>query len=647
MKKEILELKEQLERDVLSLSKQSATLSNIRGFLFLCMLVFAGMSYQSSFSAVFLVLLAFFLFLFGYVVYRHYHVEKNKCYSQNCLLIIEEYVARVDGSWQKEREEISALLEEIEDLPDFVNDFHIASEHSLFHFLNRAVSIGGKRRLLRGLCLLEIEEQCDLNPSPKASQANAKALEKIGQTQRAISWLSEHFSFCLDFQANLKSLYQMEKTDFKESFPLFEYEIKISVFELMISGLLSIMSISGLLLGALGYIEFIYFEVLFLIQMAIAYYYAKKYRVQMNAVSGCALVFGRLKPLYKFLNGTFENLENEKREDVNSEKVLEKTLEKDTKKDLEKSLEMELKTGTQSDLILDLMKCIKSGNHILNKIAGLDAWNSMTKNIISHLFGNVFLSLNVLVLYKYKKLLEEDAQVFKQSISAIEEFEKLISLATIAFVKEKICMPDLTGDMHLAFQEIRYPLMDEERCIGNDFETGLGVNLITGSNMSGKTSFMRAIGTNLVLAYCGSFVNAKSFRAPLMKLFTSINVKDDISKGISTFYGELLRIQKVLEYGEKSSFPMIVFIDEIFKGTNYQDRIKGAKSALKKLLELNCMVFLTTHDFELCEMKEEGIKNYHFYEKYEDGKMVFHHKIKSGKSTSTNAEELMRQVGIL
>lgn len=114
---------------------------------------------------------------------------------------------------------------------------------------------------------------------------------------------------------------------------------------------------------------------------------------------------------------------------------------------------------------------------------------------------------------------------------------------------------------------MKHPLLTESECIANDFSCGEEIVIITGSNMSGKSSFMRTIGVNLVLMYAGTYVNAEKFCAPFMRIFTSIGVQDDISRGISTFYGELLRIKKVLDYAENTAeneVPFIVFIDEIF-----------------------------------------------------------------------------------
>ena len=141
----------------------------------------------------------------------------------------------------------------------------------------------------------------------------------------------------------------------------------------------------------------------------------------------------------------------------------------------------------------------------------------------------------------------------------------------------------------------------------------------------------------------GTFVCAKEFQASYFKIFTSMRVNDDIANGISTFYGELLRIKDMVEYVNKGN--MLVLIDEIFKGTNYQDRIYGAKEVIKRLNTKKTITMLTTHDFELCE--EKDITNYHVKEAYEQDKIIFDYKIRNGKCTSTNARYLMTKLGII
>ena len=161
--------------------------------------------------------------------------------------------------------------------------------------------------------------------------------------------------------------------------------------------------------------------------------------------------------------------------------------------------------------------------------------------------------------------------------------------------------------------------------------------------MGGKTSFLRTIGINLVLMNAGTYVCASEFKASFFKIFTSMRVGDDIEKGISTFYGELLRIKKAMDYLNQGN--MLVLIDEIFKGTNYQDRIYGAKKVIKRLQNKNTIVLLTTHDFELCD--EKNIINYHVKEYYEGNQIKFDYKVRKGKCTSTNAKYLMEKLEII
>ena len=284
---------------------------------------------------------------------------------------------------------------------------------------------------------------------------------------------------------------------------------------------------------------------------------------------------------------------------------------------------------------------------VLNKLIHIANLDSFRLNFLSYIIGNIFFALNPIILNNYNKLIEKENKNFKISIDALEEIETLVSLTTIAYIKKEICLPKIDKELSLNIENMKHPLLQEKKCISNSFNSNKDINIITGSNMSGKTSFMRTIGINLVLAYIGTFVNAQEFTCPIMKIFTSINVKDDIKKGISTFYGELKRIKNILDHDKEKEIPLIIFIDEIFKGTNYNDRIFGAKEVLKKLASLNCIVFLTTHDFELCEIKEKKINNYHFEEFYKENKIYFDYKIKQGKCNTTNAKYLMRKMKII
>jgi DNA mismatch repair ATPase MutS len=177
---------------------------------------------------------------------------------------------------------------------------------------------------------------------------------------------------------------------------------------------------------------------------------------------------------------------------------------------------------------------------------------------------------------------------------------------------------------------IGHPLIREEECVRNDFVLEKGACVITGSNMSGKTTLLRTVGINLVLAYAGAPVFAERLECGLMDVFTSMRVHDDLGSGISTFYAELLRVKKIIDHSHQE-IPMIFLIDEIFIGTNSPDRITGARSVLKNLNRKWIIGLISTHDFELCELEQENrmkIKNYHFTEKYAGNEIKFDYKLK-------------------
>ena len=257
------------------------------------------------------------------------------------------------------------------------------------------------------------------------------------------------------------------------------------------------------------------------------------------------------------------------------------------------------------------------------------------------------MSLNMITVYKYTSLIKTHHKEIKKSILALEELESLMSLTTITYIKKTICLPVVEEKTQIEFQEIRHPLLEEKSCIPNDFQCKNDINIITGSNMSGKSSFMKTIGINLILMEAGTYVNAHSFSSKLMTIFSSIKVEDDLNNNISTFYGELLRIKKIIDYTKKKEDTIIVFIDEIFKGTNYNDRIYGAKEIIKKLSKLDCISFITTHDFELCEIESKKVNNYHFEEKYEGTNITFDYKLQPGKCETTNAKYLMEKLGFI
>ncbi|HSH36652.1 MutS-related protein, partial [Schnuerera sp.] len=267
--------------------------------------------------------------------------------------------------------------------------------------------------------------------------------------------------------------------------------------------------------------------------------------------------------------------------------------------------------------------------------------------------GIANLILNILFLWDYQCifLLEKWKMRYgdrvKDWIEGIGEIESLISFSVLNNINNHIVFPKIVdGKSRIVAEEIGHPLINMEDRVDNDIKIDDEIFIITGSNMSGKTTFLRTIGINLVLAYNGAGVCAKSMELTLLDLITSMRIVDDLRGGISTFYAEILRIKRIIDRAETQD-NMIFLIDEIFTGTNSVDRILGAKNVIGNLNKDNIIGMITTHDLELCALdSRKRIRNFYFEDKYDDKTLRFDYKIKSGKSTSTNAKNLMNLAGI-
>lgn len=266
-----------------------------------------------------------------------------------------------------------------------------------------------------------------------------------------------------------------------------------------------------------------------------------------------------------------------------------------------------------------------------------------------------YIVFNFLLLWDYHCVfaLEEWKKKYGSEIDkwfyTIGYFEALSSLSMIARLNPEWKYPIFIEDgMVFSGKEIGHPLIQEEQRICNDIDMNNEICVITGSNMSGKTTMLRTIGINLVLAYSGAPICGNTLKCSMMDIFTSMRINDDLGNGISTFYAELLRIKMMIDHLNKKR-KMIFLIDEIFRGTNSSDRITGAISVLKNLNKPWVIGLISTHDFELCNLADDPhlkATNYHFTETYANDEILFDYKMRPGRCNSTNAKYLMKMVGI-
>jgi hypothetical protein len=236
-------------------------------------------------------------------------------------------------------------------------------------------------------------------------------------------------------------------------------------------------------------------------------------------------------------------------------------------------------------------------------------------------------------------------------IETVHEMEVLISMAGYVHLHPGFTYPQLEiNSSKFKASALAHPLILDHQVIANDFEIGNeNISLVTGSNMSGKSTFLRTIGIAHVMAWIGLPVKSESLTLGRFDLFTSMRIADDLSANTSSFYAELKRIRKLLDELTDNDIPILYFLDEILKGTNSHDRHKGAAGLMQKLIQTNSYGFISTHDLELA-VEFEGhpaIKNYSFNSSLIDDKLHFSYQISNTICQTANASKLMANMGII
>lgn len=237
-------------------------------------------------------------------------------------------------------------------------------------------------------------------------------------------------------------------------------------------------------------------------------------------------------------------------------------------------------------------------------------------------------------------------------IDCVGEFECIVSLAATNYAHD-VVFPEVTNDYNVQLQHVGHPLIPKSERVYNDFSlSGKGsVVIITGSNMSGKSTFLRTLGINFVLAYMGGPVFASSASMGLFRVFTGMRSRDDLESHISSFYAELRRISQLLHilHKEPDSSPVFYVLDEILKGTNSADRHKGSRALIRQLLATSSLGMVSTHDVELGSLASENsqVRNMHFESDIVDNEISFDYKIRPGVCQSFNASLLMEKMGVI
>jgi hypothetical protein len=237
-------------------------------------------------------------------------------------------------------------------------------------------------------------------------------------------------------------------------------------------------------------------------------------------------------------------------------------------------------------------------------------------------------------------------------LDALGELEALLALATYSYEHPDDPFPELEEEGPLFDGEgIGHPLIPEQRLVRNNVRLGgdLRLLVVSGSNMSGKSTLLRTIGTNIVLAWAGGPVRARRLKLSPLAVGASIRIVDSLQKGVSRFYVEIKRLRQIMDLSLAPS-PLVFLLDEILHGTNSHDRRIGAEAVVQGLIERGALGLITTHDLALSRVADSlapSGANVHFEDHLVDGKMIFDYRLRSGVIQKGNALELMRSVGLI
>lgn len=291
-----------------------------------------------------------------------------------------------------------------------------------------------------------------------------------------------------------------------------------------------------------------------------------------------------------------------------------------------------------------------SASRTMRRFRNLVSWYDLRHNGMVYPFVDGLLLWDIhcsAALERWKRDVGPRARAW---FAVIGELEALSSLAGFLHDEPDAVFPTLTDDSSLEAKALGHPLIARSKRITNDldaFAPGQAL-LVTGSNMSGKSTFLRALGINTVLAFSGAPVIAASLTLPRCVLGTSIRISDSLLSGTSHFFAEVKKLAHVVQLS-KGETPVLFLMDEVLHGTNSRERQLGARWVLAELLRDSAFGILTTHDEGLCELPPElmpRVRQHHFRENVADGEMTFDYCLRQGPVTSGNALRLMRQVGL-
>lgn len=290
--------------------------------------------------------------------------------------------------------------------------------------------------------------------------------------------------------------------------------------------------------------------------------------------------------------------------------------------------------------------------------ANIKALSNLINKLNYHLNMIVGVLLNVFFLWDIRQVIaienwkRNNRLSLQESFDVIADFEALFSLASLRINYTDWAVPEIaeSNGYTLIAKGLAHPLINSQKRVENDYELdkSFKIDIITGSNMAGKSTFLRTIGINTVLALSGATVCAREMQLSVMTIISYMRIKDNLNESTSTFKAELDRLQMLLAaVGNENK--VFFLIDEMLRGTNSVDKYLGSKAVIKQLIRKNAVGLVATHDLQIADLENEYpeyVRNFYFDIQVKEGEMLFDYKIKHGACKTFNATLLLKQIGI-
>ncbi len=533
----------------------------------------------------------FFIIIFLFLIFYHNNIFEHKKRLDLLIGVNEKGLKRISGKFKDFDDNGSEYLD---DKHSFINDLDVFGNNSIFQYINSTVTKGGREELVK---LLKKEE--NLNSSEIKEKQGA--IKELG---RKVAWRQK-----LIIEGNLK---KSKDVDLSSLIKWSKEKEDSGPLRVVIACTFILVTICSIYLAITGIIPESFLMLDFMVNFIVVKILSKSMVKELS-------LFESMKNSVDAYSKILALIESE---DFNSLYL--------------KKLSNKLKSDKSS--------CKEE----MKKISNIVDWAGNSSHNAYYFILNILLFSDIFLIRSLEQWREKNGENLEKWLKVMHEMDALSSIANLSFENQDWTYPVILDENEIEGVNIGHPLLGD-KTVRNTFSLikEQKVSLITGSNMSGKSTFLRTLGVNLVLSYIGSPVCADKFSCGIMNIYTCMRTKDNLEESISSFYAEILRIKILIEAcknGEKIFF----LLDEIFKGTNSKDRHIGAIVLIKQLIKYGGVGLVSTHDLELCDLEKENknIINYNFREYYENDKIKFDYILRKGKSKTQNAIHLMKLAGI-